>query len=159
MFFVRLRGTAVSVALVGTLVLGACGGSDGDSSDATTGDTTAVATDTTVVDEAAVLEAFCKAASDEGINATNLEDDAQIEEVADQMKTRADALNALAENTPTEIAADVAAVAEAATAMADSLANDPTLENFNEVVTQFATADIESASQKIDDFVAKNCEG
>ncbi len=155
----RLRGTAVSIALVGTLVLGACGGSDGDSSGDTTADTTAVATDTSVVDEAAVLEAFCKAASDEGINATNLEDDAQIEEVAAQMKTRADALNALAETTPAEISADVAAVAEAATAMADSLESDPTLDNFNEVVTQFATAEIESASQKIDDFVAKNCEG
>lgn len=159
MFCHRFKGSVVSAAVVATFVLGACGGSDGESSDATTADTTAVSPDTSPVDDAAVLAAFCKAATDEGINATNLEDDAQVEEVAAQMKTRAEALNGLAETSPADIAADVATVAEAATAMADSLESDPTLENFNQVVTQLATAEIESASQKIDDFVAKNCEG
>jgi hypothetical protein len=159
MFFHRLRGTLVSVALAGTLVLGACGGSDGDSSSDTTADTAGQTTDSTPVDEAARLEAFCSSASDEGINASNLEDDAQVEEVAAQMTARAEALNELAATAPSEVAADVTAVADAATAMAESLASDPTLANFNEVVQQYATPELESASQKIDDFVATNCEG
>lgn len=159
MFFNRSRMTTVSVCIVGLSLLGACGGSDSESSDSTTQDTTASATDTTVVDETALLAAFCKAATDESINSSELDDNAQIEEVAAQMKTRAEALTKLAATSPADISADVTAVAEAATAMSDSLESDPTLENFNEVVTQFATAEVETASQKIDDFVAKNCEG
>jgi hypothetical protein len=75
------------------------------------------------------------------------------------MTARAEALNELAATAPSEVAADVTAVADAATAMAESLASDPTLANFNEVVQQYATPELESASQKIDDFVATNCEG
>lgn len=159
MFFNRSRMTTVSVCIVGLSLLGACGGSDSESSDSTTQDTTASATDTTVVDETALLASFCEAATDESINSSELDDNAQIEEVAAQMKTRAEALTKLAATSPADISADVTAVAEAATAMSDSLESDPTLENFNEVVTQFATAEVETASQKIDDFVAKNCEG
>lgn len=159
MFCHRLKGTVVSACVVGALVLGACGGSDDASSEDTTVDTTAQTTDTTPVDETALLEKFCASATDEGINASNLEDDAQVEEVAAQMTTRAAALNDLAATAPSDIAADVAAVAEAATAMAESLESDPTLANFNEVVQKYATAELETASQKIDDFVATNCEG
>lgn len=147
------------MAIVGALTIVSCGGSDSDSSNDTTADTAAVVTEDSVVDEAAVLAAFCDAAADEGINATDLGDDAQVEEVAAEMKDRADALAKLAATAPAEISEATASIADVATAMADSLQSDPTLENFNQVVEQLATDEIESASQKIDDFVATNCEG
>jgi hypothetical protein len=155
----RSRGIFFTLCFVGAVALGACGGSDSESSDASTSDTVEETTDTTPVDETALLEKFCASATDEGINASNLEDDAQVEEVAAQMTTRAAALNDLAATAPSDIAANVTAVAEAATAMAESLESDPTLANFNEVVQKYATAELEAASQKIDDFVATNCEG
>lgn len=158
MSFRFVRGTSVSLFVAGALLLSACGGSDSDSGDATT-DTAGQTTDTAVVDEAAAIAAFCEAAADEGINASNLADDAQVEEVAAQMKTRADALNELAGTAPADIVADVKVIADAATSMAEALESDPTLANFNEVVEQLATAEIESASLKIDEFVANNCEG
>lgn len=159
MSVVRKRGTFVSVAVVAALTIVSCGGSDSDSTSDTTADTVEQTADTVAEDPAVKLAAFCKAAADEGINATDLAEDAQVEEVAAQMKDRADALTKLAATAPDEVSEATAAIAQAATSMADSLASDPTLENFNQVVEQLATDEIETASKTIDDFVAKNCEG
>lgn len=155
----RARGIFFTLCLAGVVALGACGGSDSESSDTTTADTVEQTTDTVAEDPAVKLAAFCDAAADEGINATDLADDAQVEEVAAQMKDRADALTKLAATAPDEVSDATAAIAQAATSMADSLASDPTLENFNQVVEQLGTDEIETASKTIDDFVAKNCEG
>ncbi|MEY2968766.1 MAG: hypothetical protein RIQ64_1393 [Actinomycetota bacterium] len=155
----RRRGIFCALVFVGAVALGACGGSDSESGDTTTADTVEETADTVAEDPAVKLAAFCKAAADEGINATDLADDAQVEEVAAEMKDRADALMELAATAPDEVSEASAAIAQAATSMADSLASDPTLENFNQVVEQLATDEIETASKTIDDFVAKNCEG
>mgnify|MGYP006291206599 FL=1 len=152
-----VRGTFVSVVAIAGLALASCGGSK-DSTDTTTSDT-AVEQDTAPVDSAAQITAFCKAATDESINASNLSDNAQVEEVAKQMSTRADALTSLVDKAPSAVKADVSAIASVATEVADSLTADPTLANFNDVVAKFNTPDIETASKNIDDFVAKNCEG
>lgn len=152
-----VKGTVVSIVVIAGFALASCGGSK-DSTETTTADT-AVEQDAAPVDEAAQVAAFCKAATDESINASNLSDNAQVEEVAKQMSTRADALNALVDKAPSAVKADVSAIASVATEVADSLTADPTLANFNDVVAKFNTPDIETASKNIDDFVAKNCEG
>ncbi|MEY2628159.1 MAG: hypothetical protein RJB08_1918 [Actinomycetota bacterium] len=152
-----VRGTLVPIFGVAVLALASCGGSK-DSTESSTNDT-AVTQDSAPVDEAALLASFCKAATDESINATNLADDAQVEEVAKQMSARAEALSSLAADAPSAVKNDVGAIADAASAMAESLTADPTLANFNEVVQKFTTPDLETASKNVDDFVAKNCEG
>ena len=152
-----VRGTFVSAVAIAGVVLASCGGSK-DSTATTTSDT-AVTQDSAPVDETAQIAAFCAAATDESINAKNLADNAQVEEVAKQMSSRADALNALVAKAPGAVKADVTAISGAATEIADSLTADPTLANFNEVVAKFNTPEIEAASKNIDDFVAKNCKG
>jgi hypothetical protein len=152
-----LRGACVSIVAVTGLALASCGGSN-DSSESQENNT-APTQDTGPLNEASVVTAFCKAATDESINATNLADSAQVEEVAQQMSTRADALTALASKAPSAVKSDVGLIARVATEVADSLTADPTLANFNDVVEKFNTPEIESASKNIDDFVAKNCEG
>lgn len=151
------RGTFVSVVAIAGLALASCGGSK-DATETSTSDT-AVTQDSAPVDEAAQTAAFCKAATDESINAKNLADDAQVEEVAKQMSARAEALTALSTKAPSAVRADVTAIAGAATEVADSLTADPTLANFKDVVAKFTTPEIETASKNVDDFVAKNCEG
>lgn len=154
----RLEKFFVCAVSVGALALSSCGGSKSDSTDSSTADN-AVTQDSSPVDEAALLANFCKAAKDDSINAKNLSDDAQVEEVAKQMSTRAAALTDLVDNSPSAVRGDVAKISEAASGMAESLTADPTLANFNETVQKFATPDLESASKNVDAFITKNCEG
>lgn len=152
-----VRGTLVPTIIVAAVALAACG-SKSDSSESSTVDTAATE-QTTPVDETALLANFCKAAKDDSINAKNLADNAQVEEVAKQMSTRAAALADLVDNSPTAVRSDVSTISEAASAMAESLTADPTLANFNETVQKFATPDLEAASKNVDAFITKNCEG
>lgn len=153
-----VKGTIVPVFAIASLVLVSCGGSKSSSTEATTGDGAASET-TTPVDEAALLANFCKAAKDDSINAKNLADDAQVEEVAKQMSVRASALVDLVNSSPSAVRDDVSTIADAATAMAESLTADPTLANFNQTIEKFASADLEAASKNVDAFITKNCEG
>lgn len=159
-----VRGTFVSACLVGALLFASCGGSDSESSDASTADTTAVsgdngtATDDTVAqDSAESLAAFCKSALDnQGGADIGADDDPAA--IAAKLSANAESLSEMAGLAPAELKADAESVANAAKGMADAIASDPSLEKFNSLIEEFATSDANAASEKVQTWVNENCE-
>lgn len=149
------KGTCLPFLICGTLILASCGGSDTGSQDSTS----VGSVDVVAVDESAIIESFCKDAVDESINAATLSDDAQVDEVAKQLTTRAEVLARLAEGAPASVRADVELMSDAATSMAESLTADPTLGDFKTALEKYSTTELDKASKNIDAFIATNCEG
>jgi len=167
-----LKGAAVRVRrstkvflylyIAGVFALGACGGSDSGSSDASTSDTAATS-DTTAtadttgesIDPEAQLATFCSSADEQAGSNLAETDDATV--IADKLGQNADTLAKLAESAPDDVKEAVEATATAAREMADAVAADPSLDNINEVVTKYATPDFEASSKKVEEFIKANC--
>ena len=157
-----MRGSLVSVCAVGALLFSACGGSDSESSDTATVDTEQATQDSAAdasvpSDSPESIAAFCKAALDNqgGADIAPEDDPAAI---AEKLSANADALEEMAGLAPSDVKADADAVAGAARGMADAIAGDPTLEQFNALIEEFATSDANTASDNVQTWVKDNCE-
>ena len=163
MSFRRVKGTLVSAFMVGALVLTACGGSDSETTDASTGDTSSVTQDSAASSDAsgdnadpeARLAAFCSAAEEQA--GSNLAETDDATAIADKLGQNADTLAKLAASAPADVKDAVEATATAAREMADAVAADPSLDNINEVVTKYATPEFEASSKKVEEFIKANC--
>jgi hypothetical protein len=159
----RSRGIFFTLCFVGVVALGACGGSDSESSDASTSDTAEQTTDTnatsdTVAEDPAVkLAAFCKSALDNQGGADISPDDDPAA-IAEKLSANATALAEMASVAPDEVKADADAVAAAASSMAEAIAGDPTLDKFNSLIEEFATSEANTASANVQTWVKDNCE-
>jgi len=155
----------LSLCLASLVALGACGGSDSESSDASssdtieaTSDTAEATTDTAATEDPAVaLAAFCKSALDNQGGADIAPDDDPAA-IAEKLSANATSLEEMAALAPGDVKADADAVATAAREMADAIAGDPTLDKFNSLIEQFATSDANTASATVQTWVKDNCE-
>ena len=157
----RVKRMLVSVCAVGALVFSACGGSDSESSDASTADTEQTSQDSVAEsapeDSPESLASFCKAALDNQGGADIAADDDPAA-IAEKLSANADAVDAMAALAPSDVKADATAVATAARSMADAIAGDPTLEKFNNLIEEFATSEANTASDNVQTWVKDNCE-
>lgn len=152
----RLRATVIGAALVGTLILAGCGGSDGDSG--ATSDTVEQTADSDASSDTAVEDpaAFCKAALDNQGGADIKSDDDPMA-IAAKLSDNADTLAKMVDDAPGDVKADIELVADGARKMADALSADPSLEKFNTAIIEFAASDANAASQKVQTWVTDNC--
>lgn len=150
----RWKRASVLVVASGALLLGACGGSDSESSDTSVATEDSVAAEETpAVDD---VEAFCAAAADAEAMA-DIADDADAAAIAEAMATQATRLGELASIAPAALKGDVDTLAKAADDMAKALAADPALENFDAVVESYATEEINTASTNVEAYLSENC--
>jgi hypothetical protein len=159
----RAREIFFTLSFVGVVALGACGGSDSESSDTSASDTAEQTTDTnatsdTVAEDPAVkLAEFCKSALDNQGGADISPDDDPAA-IAEKLSANATALAEMASVAPDEVKADADAVAAAAGGMAEAIAGDPTLDKFNSLIEEFATSEANTASANVQTWVKDNCE-
>jgi hypothetical protein len=159
----RARGIFFTLCFVGVVALAACGGSDSESSDASTSDTAEQTTDTAATgdavaeDPAVKVAAFCKSALDNQGGADIAPDDDPAA-IAEKLSANAAALAEMASVAPDEVKVDADAVAAAASSMAEAIAGDPTLDKFNSLIEEFATSEANTASANVQTWVKDNCE-
>lgn len=159
----RARGIFFTLCFVGVVALAACGGSDSESSDASTSDTAEQTTDSAstsdsaaaVADPEAQLAAFCSAAEEQA--GSNLAETDDASAIADKLGQNADTLAKLAASAPDDVKESVEATATAAREMADAIAADSSLDNINEVVSKYATPEFEASSKNVEEFIKANC--
>jgi phage-related tail fiber protein len=142
-----------SLPLVALLVLGACGGNDSATQD------TSNASDSTAAGAPVEVsfEEFCSSADANNSKLPQIESTDDAAAITTKINALAEALSDTASKAPTEIKSAADKVAAAAQAMADSLKSDPSLDSFDEVVTKYATADIDAATESINKFVSEKC--
>ena len=149
---------AKGALFAGVLFLAACGGSDSSSSSSDTvvdGDATV---DSVVAsDDTAAVTAFCESASSNDSDLPQIEASDDAAAITEKITALAAALTDTASQAPADVKAEAQTVADAATAMAEALTSDPTLESFDSVVTKFATPEVDAATAAIEKFVNEKC--
>ena len=147
-----VRGALV----VGSLFLAACGGSSSSSSDTgVDGDAT---TDSTIAgDDTAGIAKFCESANSNDSDLPQIEATDDAAAITEKITALAAALSNTAANAPAAVKAESQTLADAATAMAEALTSDPTLQSFDAVVEKFATPEIDAATVAIEKFVNEKC--
>jgi len=154
----RGRHFIVIFAVTGVLFLGACGGSDPSSSSDTSVDAgeTSVG-ETSKDDDTAAIAAFCVATNASNELLPQIEETDNAAAVTTKVGALAASLTATAEKAPSTIKKDADTIAAAATAMADAMKSDPSLESFDAVVSKYATAEVDAATAAVNKFVTEKC--
>ena len=146
------------VLFAGVLFLAACGGSDSSSSSDTVVESGDATTDSVVAgDDTAAVTAFCESASSNDSDLPQIEATDDAAAITEKITALAAALTDTASKAPADVKAEAQTVADAATAMAEALTSDPTLESFDSVVTKFATPEVDAATAAIEKFVNEKC--
>jgi len=140
-----------ALPLVAVLGLLACGGNDAVTQD------TVVESENSIATGVVSYTAFCETASANDSDLPQIESTDDAAAITTKINALAAALSDTASKAPTEIKSAADKVAAAAQAMADSLKSDPSLDSFDEVVTKYATADIDAATESINKFVSEKC--
>ena len=150
---------AKGALFAGVLFLAACGGSDSSSSSPdTVVESSDATTDSVVVgDDTAAVTAFCESASSNDSDLPQIEASDDAAAITEKITALAAALTDTASQAPADVKAEAQTVADAATAMAEALTSDPTLESFDSVVTKFATPEVDAATAAIEKFVNEKC--
>ena len=141
--------------VAGVLFLSACGGSDSSDGEADAGSSTTM--NSAVSDDSAAVLAFCESANSNDSDLPQIEPSDDAAAITEKVTALASALADNAAMAPVVIKADAQTIADAATAMASALKNDPTLESFDDVVTKFATSEVDAATVAIEKFVIEKC--
>ena len=146
------RGALVA----GLLFLAACGGSDASTSDNDVdGDVTV---DSTIAgDDTAGIAEFCESSNSNDSDLPQIEATDDAAAITEKITVLAKSLSDTAAKAPDAVKAESQTLANAATAMAEALISDPTLESFDAVVEKFATPEIDAASVAIEKFVNEKC--
>ena len=147
-----VRGALV----VGSLFLAACGGSDASTSD-TSVDSDATVDSTIAVDNTAGIAEFCESSNSNDSDLPQIEATDDAAAITEKITVLAKSLSDTAAKAPDAVKAESQTLADAATAMAEALTSDPTLESFDAVVEKFATPEIDAATVAIEKFVNEKC--
>ena len=152
-----VAGHLVRGALVaGSLFLAACGGSNSSSSD--TGVDGDVTIDSTIAgDDTAGIAEFCESSNSNDSDLPQIEATDDAAAITEKITALAASLRDTAAKAPDAVKAESQKLADAATAMAEALTSDPTLQTFDAVVEKFATPDIDAATVAIEKFVNEKC--
>ena len=149
---------AKGALFAGVLFLAACGGSDSSSSSDTVVESNDATVDSVVAsDDTAAVTAFCESASSNDSDLPQIEASDDAAAITEKITALAAALTDTASQAPADVKAEAQTVADAATAMAEALTSDPTLESFDSVVTKFATPEVDAATAAIEKFVNEKC--